>query len=92
MEDILIRVGSQAANFAIRSGLGYASKFAFIQVNKFIQVARRSYEVSAYVQGAPDEVTPELEKLRKRLENKIKVAPYTNKTKVEDRHTCYRPY
>jgi hypothetical protein len=40
MEDLLLKVGSQAANFAIRSGLGYASKFAFVQVSKFIQVAQ----------------------------------------------------
>ena len=40
MEDLLLRVGSQAANFAIRSGLGYASKLAFVQVAKFIQVTR----------------------------------------------------
>ena len=38
MEELLLRVGSQAATFAIRSGLGYASKFAFVQVSKFIQV------------------------------------------------------
>jgi len=38
MEELLIRVGSQAANFAIRSGIGYASKFAFVHVAKFIQV------------------------------------------------------
>jgi hypothetical protein len=38
MEELLIRVGSQAASFAIRSGVGYASKFAFVQVSKFIQV------------------------------------------------------
>lgn len=38
MEDLLLKVGSQAASFAIRSGLGYASKFAFVQVSKFIQV------------------------------------------------------
>jgi hypothetical protein len=38
MEDLLLRVGAQAANFAIRSGVGYASKFAFGQVSKFIQV------------------------------------------------------
>ena len=38
MEELLLRVGSQAANFAIRSGLGYASKVAFVQVTKFIQV------------------------------------------------------
>ena len=39
MEELLLRVGSQAAIFAIRSGLGYASKFAFVQVRKFIQVS-----------------------------------------------------
>jgi hypothetical protein len=38
MEDLLLRVGAQAANFAIRSGVGYASKFAFVQVSQFIQV------------------------------------------------------
>lgn len=38
MEDILLRVGSQAANFAIRSGVAYASKFAFVQVGRYIQV------------------------------------------------------
>jgi len=42
MEELLLRVGSQAANFAIRSGLGYASKVAFVQVTKFIQVTRVS--------------------------------------------------
>jgi RanGTP-binding protein len=72
MEDLLLKVGSQAANFAIRSGLGYASKFAFVQVTKFIQVTQ-SGDFEAYFQGVPNEVTPELEKMRKRLENKIKV-------------------
>ena len=41
MEEILLRVGAQAANFAIRSGLAYASKIAFVQVSKFIQVIPR---------------------------------------------------
>ena len=47
MEELLLRVGAQAANFAIRSGLGYASKFAFVQVSKFIQVDTLYYKVFA---------------------------------------------
>ena len=38
MEDLLLRVGSQVANFAIRSGLGYASRFAFVKVSKLILI------------------------------------------------------
>ena len=45
MEELLLRVGSQAANFAIRSGLGYASQFAFVQVSKFIQVSPLNFGI-----------------------------------------------
>jgi hypothetical protein len=73
MEELLLRVGSQAANFAIRSGLAYASKFAFVQVGKYIQVLFNSWKGLNF-QAAPNDATPELEKLRRRLENKIKVS------------------
>jgi hypothetical protein len=56
MEELLLRVGSQAANFAIRSGLGYASKLAFVQLSKFIQVS--SYEANRLLIDGKLQVKP----------------------------------
>ena len=60
MEEFLLRLGSHAATFAIRSGVSLAGGFAIRQVTKFIQ-------------DGPTQQTQELEALRERLETKIKI-------------------
>ncbi|BFZ59781.1 Ran-specific GTPase-activating protein 30 [Saitoella coloradoensis] len=60
MDDLLARVGAQAATFAIRSGITLTASFAVKQVQR-------------YIADIPKQTGAELENTRKRLEQRIRI-------------------